>query len=243
MQKTAQQRRNKELEKKGEGLDAIEEIKTEETNDLEETASEASSEEKKLSPEEEKKQKVIKEVLDWVKTICIGIIAGVLLVVFVIQRDNVTGDSMVSTLHSGDVIFTQKLATYFHAFDRGDIVILDGEGMEGYYHSEYLIKRIVGLPGETVKIEDGKVYIKPKDSNDFFVLEEPYLDEGITTYVMDSGIEKGYDNITLGEDEYFCLGDNRPVSNDSRLLGPFKYSRLKGKALIRIYPFNQIRVF
>ncbi len=208
-------------------------------------ADEAEPQEEKteLSEEDAKKKKVINEVLDWVKTICIGIIAGVLLVVFVIQRDNVTGDSMVSTLHSGDVIFTQKLATYFHTFDRGDIVILDGEGMEGYYHSEYLIKRIIGLPGETIKIEDGQVYVKPKDSNDFFVLEEPYLDEGITTYVMDSGIEKGYDNITLGDDEYFCLGDNRPVSNDSRLLGPFSYKRLKGKALIRIYPFNQIRTF
>lgn len=204
---------------------------------------EENAEAEQISEEDAKKKKVFNEVLDWVKTICIGIIAGVLLVVFVVQRDNVTGDSMVSTLHSGDVIFTQKICTYFHLFDRGDIVILDGEGMEGYYHSEYLIKRVVGLPGETVKIEDGQVYIKPKDSNDFYILEEPYLDEGITTYVMDSGIEKGYDNITLGEDEYFCLGDNRPVSNDSRLLGPFKYSRIKGKALIRIYPFNQMRIF
>lgn len=233
-----------------EELDLKQEITSEVTEPAEENAAEAAfddvvskEEAAAIDAEEEKKKKVIKEILDWVKTICIGVIAGVLLVVFVVQRDNVTGDSMVSTLHSGDVIFTQKLCTYFHQFDRGDIVILDGEGMEGYYHSEYLIKRVIGLPGETVKIEDGKVYVKPVNSEDFFVLEEPYLDEDIETYVMDSGIEKGYDNITLKENEYFCLGDNRPVSNDSRLLGPFTANRIKGKAFIRVYPFNQIRTF
>ena len=232
-----------------EELELNEELKEEVKAPSEETAAEASTEAEKpaeeddIDEEELRKKKVLKEVLDWVKTICIGVIAGVLLVVFVVQRDNVTGDSMVSTLHSGDVIFTQKLCTYFHQFDRGDIVILDGEGMEGYYHSEYLIKRVIGLPGETVKIEDGKVYVKPVNSEDFFVLEEPYLDEDIETYVMDSGIEKGYDNITLKENEYFCLGDNRPVSNDSRLLGPFTANRIKGKAFIRVYPFNQIRTF
>lgn len=191
--------------------------------------------------EQEKKKETLNEVLDWLRTICIGVLAGVFIVVFLVQRDNVHGDSMMPTLNSGDVIFTQKLSTYFDSYKRGDIVVLDGHDMEGYNHKECLIKRIVGLPGETVRIADGKVYIKPADSADFFLLQENYLPAGITTNMMADGLAKGYGEITLGEDEYFCLGDNRPVSNDSRNLGPFTEDRIKGVALFRIYPFNAMK--
>ena len=180
------------------------------------------------------------EVLDWLRTICIGVLAGIFIVVFLVQRDNVYGDSMKPTLNSGDVIYAQKISTYFHSYKRGDIVILDGHDMEGYYSKEYLVKRIVGLPGETVKIEDGNVYIKPADSNDFYLLQENYLPEGTKTAMMDDARKKG-NEIVLGEDEYYCLGDNRPVSNDSRNLGPFTADRIKGVAIIRVYPFNEVK--
>ena len=182
------------------------------------------------------------EVLDWLRTICIGVLAGIFIVVFLVQRDNVYGDSMVPTLSSGDVIFTQKLSKYFKSFKRGDIVILDGHDMEGYNKTEYLVKRVIGLPGETIRIQDGCVYIKPADGDEFYLLQENYLPEGTTTYVMDSGMKKGYDEITLADDEYYCMGDNRPVSNDSRNLGPFSVNRIKAVAVIRLYPFNEIKV-
>ena len=188
------------------------------------------------------KQKVIGEILDWIKTIAIGVIVGVLLVVFVIQRDNVYGDSMNPTLYTGDVVFTQKIATYFHSYKRGDIVILDGSHMEGYYGKEYLVKRVVGLPGETVRIADGCVYIKAADGSDFYQLVENYLPSGVKTTRMDDGIRKGYNEITLAENEYYCLGDNRPVSNDSRNLGPFTADRIKAVGVIRVYPFNEIKI-
>lgn len=178
------------------------------------------------------------EILDWLRTICIGVLAGIFIVVFLVQRDNVYGDSMVPTLSSGDVIFAQKIATYFKSYNRGDIVILDGKNMEGYTRKEYLVKRIVGLPGETIRIADGAVYIKPADSEEFYLLQENYLPAGTTTYVMDTGMRKGYNEITLADDEYFCMGDNRPVSNDSRNLGPFTVDRIKGIAVIRVYPFS-----
>ena len=95
------------------------------------------------------------EVFDWLRTICIGVLAGVFIVVFLIQRDNVYGDSMVPTLSSGDVVYAQKISNYFKSYKRGDIVVLDGHDMEGYNKKEYLIKRIIGLPGETVRIADG----------------------------------------------------------------------------------------
>lgn len=190
-----------------------------------------------------KKKTAVSEAMDWLRTICIGVLAGVLLVVFVVQRDNVYGDSMNPTLESGDVLFTQKISTYFKKFDRGDIVVLDGSNMEGYSKSEYLIKRIVGLPGETVKIADGCVYIKPMGHSDYYILQENYLPEGVKTTMMDYGTAHGYNEIKLGDDEYFCLGDNRPVSNDSRNLGPFKANRIVAVAVLRVFPFNTIRTF
>ena len=184
------------------------------------------------------KTAIIKEILSWIRTIAIGVVIGILLVVFVIQRDNVYGDSMFPTLENGYVVFTEKISTYFDNFDRGDIVILDGHDMEGYNHEEYLIKRVVGLPGETIRMTDGNVYIKPADSDEFYELKENYLQDGVETVVMSTGIEKGYNEITLGPDEYYCMGDNRPVSNDSRTLGPFSADRIKGIAIIVVYPFT-----
>ncbi|MBR2821712.1 MAG: signal peptidase I [Clostridiales bacterium] len=182
------------------------------------------------------------EIFDWLRTICIGVLAGIFIVVFLVQRDNVSGDSMVPTLNSGDVVFAQKISTYVKNYKRGDIVILDGSDMEGYTSPEYLIKRVVGLPGETIRIKDGNVYIKPADSADFFLLQENYLPTGTMTYVMDTGLKKGYDEVTLADNEYFCMGDNRPVSNDSRNLGPFTVNRIKGVAVIRVFPLNEIKV-
>ena len=182
------------------------------------------------------------EIFDWLRTICIGVLAGIFIVVFLVQRDNVSGDSMVPTLNSGDVVFAQKISTYVKNYKRGDIVILDGSDMEGYTSPEYLIKRVVGLPGETIRIKDGNVYIKPADSTDFFLLQENYLPTGTMTYVMDTGLKKGYDEVTLADNEYFCMGDNRPVSNDSRNLGPFTVNRIKGVAVIRVFPLNEIKV-
>lgn len=185
------------------------------------------------------KEKVVFEGLSWLKSICIGVLIGVLLVVFVCQRDNVYGPSMQPTLDDGDVVYVQKISTYLKNYDRGDIVILDGSDMEGYSHEEYLIKRIVGLPGETVKFTNGKVYIKKVGESEFTELDEPYLPADTITTLSGTGIAKGYEEITLSPDEYFCLGDHRQVSNDSRNLGPFTAKRIKGVVLIRVYPFKK----
>ena len=185
------------------------------------------------------KEKVVFEGLSWLKSICIGVLIGVLLVVFVCQRDNVYGPSMQPTLDDGDVVYVQKISTYLKNYERVDIVILDGSDMEGYSHEEYLIKRIVGLPGETVKFTNGKVYIKKVGESEFTELDEPYLPADTITTLSGTGIAKGYEEITLSPNEYFCLGDHRQVSNDSRNLGPFTAKRIKGVVLIRVYPFKK----
>jgi signal peptidase I len=227
-----------EEEKSGEDA-PVEEMTAEEA-----VASETDSNEKKTPSKGFKLEKgtTAYEVFDWIRTICIGVLAGIFIVVFLVQKDNVYGDSMNPTLNSGDAVFAQKISNYFKSYKRGDIVVLDGHDMEGYYSKEYLIKRIVGLPGETVRIADGNVYIKPVDSSEFFLLQENYLPQGTKTIMGEGGLKKGYDEVLLGEGEYYVLGDNRPVSNDSRYLGPFTSDRIKGVAIVRIYPLNEMKV-
>ena len=184
----------------------------------------------------DKQRTIAVELIDWVKTICIGMIGEDRHIYWV----NVFGDSMNPTLSSGDVIFTQKISAYFNMYDRGDILILDASEMEGFDTDEYLIKRVVGMPGETIKISEGKVYIKEKGGDEFYELEESYLAPGTITLMPSTGLAEGYQEMVLGEDEYYCLGDNRSVSNDSRNLGPFSKTRIKAVAVIRVYPFDSI---
>ena len=248
---------NEESEK--ESSDAVEEA-VEESDEESDSEEDSSEEEKEESPkaaakkkrrsrkhaddEELDEEELAKEksslymFLDTVRFVAVGLLVGILLVVFVIQRNDVYGTSMEPTLQSGDAVFVQMLSVYMGNFNRGDIVTIDAKGMEGYTHEENLIKRVVGLPGETIKIEDGNVYI-----NGNLLDESAYLPSETRTYVGAEGQARGYMELTLGPDEYYCMGDNRSTSKDSRRLGPFKKSQLESKVLMRIYPFNKIKFF
>lgn len=176
-------------------------------------------------------------LLDTIRFVCLGLLIGILLVVFVAQRNDVFGTSMEPTLHNQDAVFVEMISVYLKSFERGDIITIEAEGMDGYDGTEKIIKRIVGMPGETISFVDGYVYING------VILNEPYLTPGVLTYVSADGVSKGYNEITLGEDQYFCLGDNRGASNDSRRLGPIPVSRIKSHVLAKIYPFDQMTFF
>lgn len=148
---------------------------------------------------------------------------------YVGQRTVVRGDSMDPTLADGQSLIMNKISYRFHDPERFDIVIFPGPEENGKH--PYYIKRVIGLPGETVQIIDGEVYV------DGEVLKEDTY--GITDYIDDPGIAE--EEITLGEDEYFCLGDNRPISYDSRweAVGPVHRSEIIGKVWIRIWPLGE----
>lgn len=177
-------------------------------------------------------------ILDWIRTLSIGVFVGIFVVVFFFQRDDVDGLSMYSYLDDKDILYTNKLVTYLDLYKRGDIAVIDVshlgyEDQDGYY-----IKRIIGLPGETVKIADNSVYIKEVGASDFYKLDEPYLDEGRKTWVDVEGEDPV--EITLDENHLFCMGDNREISHDCRAddVGPIELKRIKGIAFIRVYPFE-----
>ncbi|MBR5425040.1 MAG: signal peptidase I [Clostridiales bacterium] len=240
----AEETDNETDEKSDEESDEAADEETEEETEEETVAAvvaeetEESDDEKKDKEESEKEKSALYMFFDTIKFVAIGLLIGILLVVFVIQRNDVYGSSMEPTLYSGDAVFVEMISIYTGNLDRGDIVTIDAKGMEGYSHDENLIKRIIGLPGETIKIEDGNVYI-----NGQLLDESDYLPTGTMTYVGMEGQSRGYAEVTLGPDEYYCMGDNRGGSNDSRRMGPFKKKQIEAKVLMRIYPFNKMKFF
>lgn len=203
-----------------------EEAKAEKKKDSEKEENKTA--EKKKDPETEKKEKRIaflKDVRDLLIYMGIVFLISVLIVIFIAQRTVVEGTSMNPTLNNGDNLIVSKIAYRFSDPKRFDVVVFP------YQHKKhtYYIKRVIGLPGETVYIdENGTIYINGE------VLEEDYGN----AVILDPGRAK--EPITLGEDEYFVMGDNRNNSSDSRdnMVGNIKKKDLLGKAWLRIYPFK-----
>ena len=171
---------------------------------------------------------ILKELLGWIVYNAVIIGLTWLIITFVGQRTRVSGHSMEATLHDGDNLIVDKLSYRFRDPKRFEIIVFP------YRHKEntYYIKRIIGLPGETVQVKDGYVYIDGEK-----------LDENYGLEVMeDAGIAA--EPIELGEDEYFVLGDNRNHSSDSRdpSVGILHRDELIGRAWIRIWPLDSIGV-
>lgn len=149
---------------------------------------------------------------------------------YVIQRTIVDGTSMETTLQDEDNLLVEKMSYHFSSPKRFDVIVFYPFGKE---NDAYYIKRVIGLPGETIQIVGDTIYI------DGEVLEEDYGKDPMTK----SGIAK--EPLTLGEDEYFVLGDNRTVSEDSRYpeIGPVTKDKIAGRAILRIFPLSKFGLF
>lgn len=146
------------------------------------------------------------------------IIAVVFIKAFVVTPVRVIGPSMLPTLEDGDIMILNKLSR--NKIKRFDIVVIK-------YFDERIIKRVIGLPGDTIEYKDGELYINGD------VYEEPFLPEDVYTqdFILEERIPEGY---------YFVLGDNRAESKDSRIIGLIKNEKIKGKANTVLYPFDRI---
>lgn len=153
----------------------------------------------------------IKELIPYV----VIVVAVILIRTFIITPVRVDGTSMNKTLENNDLLLLYRLAK----IDRYDIVVLDEE-----LDNEVIIKRVIGLPGETVEIKNDKIYINDEEIED----NNSY------------GPTSDYEKITLKDDEYFLLGDNRLISKDSRYFGAIKKDSIKGVTIFRFFPFTKI---
>lgn len=182
---------------------------------------------KQKENEDEKTMDIKKEILSWVFYILFVVVLTYVIIHFVGQRTVVDGRSMNATLNDGDNLIVEKISYRFSDPQRFDIIVFPPQGSP----KEHYIKRIIGLPGETVQIdEEGNIYI------DGEILEEDY---GLET-IQNPG--RASEPITLGDDEYFVLGDNRNNSTDSRSekVGNVKRDTITGRAWLRIWPLSDI---
>lgn len=148
---------------------------------------------------------------------------------FLIQPFYVKGASMEPNFYDHEYLIIDEISYRFNQPQRGDIVVFKYPKDP----KQFFIKRVVGLPGERVKIEDNKIYI------DGTILNEAYLDSGAETVLA----LRGYGDVVLGSDEYFLLGDNRSQSLDSRSFGPVKREYIIGRTWLRGWPFNRVTFF
>ena len=176
----------------------------------------------------EQRRKNVREIISTILYLAILCAAVYFILHYVGQRTVVRGDSMDTTLSDGQNLIMDKLSYHFRDPERYDIVIFPGP--EEYGEHPYYIKRVIGLPGERVRIdEQGNIFINDE------LLKESYGYERMEY----AGLAA--EEIQLGDDEYFVLGDNRNVSEDSRYpdVGNIKRSNIIGRAWLRIYPFSE----
>lgn len=168
--------------------------------------------------------KVFKKIINFSIYILIILVLTYLVVTFVGQRTQVSGSSMEYTLSDGDQLIVDKISYRIHEPERFDIIVFPYQ----YEDETYYIKRVIGMPGETIYIEDNTIYINEKP------LAESYGRE----VMVSAG--RASEPITLGLDEYFVLGDNRNESSDSRdpSVGSIKREDIIGKAWLRIWPLS-----
>lgn len=175
--------------------------------------------------------KVMKEMISTLLYLLCVLCLTWLVITFVGQRTEVDGASMEPTLYHGDNLIVDKISYRFRDPQRFDIIVFPFQ----YEKDTYYIKRIIGLPGETVQIDQaGNIYINGEK------LEENYGKEIIKADRVGIAAEP----VVLGKDEYFVMGDNRNNSTDSRteLVGNIKRENIIGKAWVRIWPFSEIGV-
>ena len=187
---------------------------------------------------EQQRGSVISSVFEWVDSVVLALVIVMLLFTLFINKVEVKGTSMESTLSEGDQLI---ITDFNYKPKQGDIIIIS----RNYLNTEVsaaesktpIVKRVIATEGQTVEIKDGKVYINDKE------IEEPYLDKAL---VANGTENKGfYDKEIVPEDCVFVLGDNRGVSHDSRSSDiRFVNERyVLGKVLFRIFPFDSIITF
>lgn len=149
---------------------------------------------------------------------------------FIFQPFFVKGQSMEPNFENGDYLFVDEISYHLRDPQRGEVVVFKYPNDL----SQRYIKRIIGLPGETIKVENGSVEVFNKDG-ETILKEESYIPEGVLTM--------GETEITLGESEYFVLGDNRSASSDSRRWGPVPEEDIIGRVFFRAWPLADLSTF
>jgi len=171
---------------------------------------------------------------EWVLVIVGAVVLAVVVKVFLLQAFYIPSLSMYPTLHEGDRVLVNKLSYRLHDVNRGDIVVFERPATETSSNIPDLIKRVVGLPGESVVIEDGVVYVDNQR------IDESYLPAGTVTSVTSAPYKcTRQAPCVVPPGSVWVMGDNRADSKDSRYFGPIPESTIVGRAFVRVWPFGR----
>jgi signal peptidase I len=173
----------------------------------------------------DKERNSTRTLIEWVAVIGGALIVALVIKTFLIQAFYIPSGSMEPTLDIGDRVLVNKLSYRVHDVHRGDLVVFERPEGEGGDIRD-LIKRVIGLGGETIEGRDGHIVIDGR------VLSEPYLPEGVTT--------GDFEPVEIPEDQVWVMGDNRGDSRDSRSFGPIAEEDIVGRAFIRVWPVGDI---
>ena len=210
----------------------MDEFKTEEKKQIDEPETNESFEEEVVEEnmEEENKKKVLREVCSWVKIMAIALVIALIINNFIIINANVPSGSMENTIMTGDRMIGLRTSYWFTSPKRGQVVIFKFPDNE----DETFVKRVIGLPGEKVYIKKGKIYI----NNSKKPLKEDYLKE---EWVEGNDFKKPF---KVPKDSYFCMGDNRNVSNDARYWNKkyVKKNKILAKAEFVYWPWRNRKI-
>ena len=194
-----------------------------------------------MKKRKEKKQRdhldILLTICDYARVFVIAILISLLVFTFGVRKKVVSGNSMYPILEDKEDVLINVAASYFTKIDRFDIVVVKNENEE----HDLWVKRVIGLPGETIAYKDGKLYVNDQ------IVEENFLD---TTYMEKIMKEKSLsvftqdmEKVTLEKDEYFLAGDNRVNSLDSRTssVGPFHRNQIIAKGVLIYSPLSKVR--
>lgn len=178
-------------------------------------------------------KKISSFILDTVQTVVLALSIFVIVYLFVLQPHQVRGSSMYSNLENNDFLLTDKISYRFKDPQRGEVIVFKAPPSEPCAEQECeYIKRIIGLPGEKIKVQEGSIFVNDKKIN------EEYLPQDLQT--QSGGFLLNGRTIILGDNEYLALGDNRPYSRDGREFGPIKKGAIIGKAWLRYWPLSKL---
>ncbi len=170
-------------------------------------------------------------IIELVKIVLIALAIIIPVRYFLFQPFYVRGASMEPNFHDNEYLIIDEITYRFSDPQRGDVVVMKNPNRT----SEYFIKRIIGLPGETVQSENGEIKIINEKNPFGFTLPETYLADGTITNNLST--------VQIPADQYFVMGDNRSVSLDSRIFGPLPRKDIVGRAWLRVYPFSEFQHF
>ncbi len=168
----------------------------------------------------------LRSLVEWVVVVGGALVIALVIKTFLLQAFYIPSSSMVSTLNVGDRVLVNKLSYKVHDVHRGDIIVFERPEGEADSQITDLIKRVIGLPGDTVEGQNGRVVINGEP------LDEPYLDEGVTT--------GDFPPTDVPEGHLFMMGDNRGDSRDSRYFGTIDEDTIVGRAFFRVWPLGDI---